>query len=168
MKKSKKRFYLLVVLSISLSAVLIIIFRYPSGKEFIPVKVNYPFRMDGHLYFISPGHTDTLAGIQIEIVKTEDEIMRGLMNRDSMRRDRGMLFVFEQEQDRNFWMKNTRIPLDIIFIDRDKRIRYIAEHTTPYSTNPIPSFYPARYVLEVNAGFCKDHRIRAGVLIDYQ
>ena len=73
-----------------------------------------------------------------------------------------MLFVFADERERGFWMKNTPLPLDIVYIDSSSRIVSIAENTTPYSTKTIASRGPARYVLEVNGGFCREHGIVAG------
>lgn len=145
----------------------ILFLKYRSNELVVPPKINYPFRNDGTLSFLSDNKRDTLAIIEIQIVRNSEEITRGLMNRDSLGWNRGMLFVFDREEDRTFWMKNTRFSLDIIFINNEKEILYIAEHTTPYSTNPIPGFYPARYVLEVNAGFCRIHNITPGTLIDY-
>ena len=71
----------------------------------------------------------------------------------------GMLFIFPQEGRLSFWMKNTPLPLDILYINANFTIVHIAENTTPYSTARIPSKHPARYVLEVNAGFCRQHGI---------
>jgi uncharacterized membrane protein (UPF0127 family) len=98
----------------------------------------------------------------VEIARTSAELRRGLMWRDEMARDHGMLFVFANESERSFWMKNTPLPLDILYIDSSARIVSIAENTTPYSTKSIPSRGPARYVLEVNGGFCREHGIVAG------
>ncbi len=79
-----------------------------------------------------------------------------------MARDAGMLFIFPDEAPRSFWMKNTPLPLDIVFIGADRRIVSIAAGTKPYSTERIPSGAPAMFVLEVNAGFCERHGIEAG------
>ena len=73
----------------------------------------------------------------------------------------GMLFIFPQETLLSFWMKNTPLPLDIIYINASFTIVHIAENTTPYSTARISSKYPAKYVLEVNSGFCQRHGIVA-------
>jgi uncharacterized membrane protein (UPF0127 family) len=100
--------------------------------------------------------------VGVEIARSPDELRRGLMWRDEMPRYHGMLFVFGDEKERTFWMKNTPIPLDIVYIDSAARIVSIAENTTPYSTAAIPSHGPARYVLEVNGGFCRAHGIAAG------
>ncbi len=79
----------------------------------------------------------------------------------------GMLFIFPQEGPRSFWMKNTPLPLDIIYINADFTIVHIAENTTPYSTAPIPSKHPAKYVLEVNGGFCQHHGIVARDRVEF-
>lgn len=79
----------------------------------------------------------------------------------------GMLFIFPQETLLSFWMKNTPLPLDIIYINASFTIVHIAENTTPYSTIRIPSKHPARYVLEVNAGFCRQHGIAARDRIEF-
>ncbi|MEP3665528.1 MAG: DUF192 domain-containing protein, partial [Roseibium sp.] len=76
--------------------------------------------------------------------------------------DTGMLFVFQSEDQRYFWMKNTPLPLDIIFIGADGAIVSIAAGTTPFSTDTIPSGKPARFVLELNAGRAAELGIKAG------
>ena len=78
-----------------------------------------------------------------------------------------MLFIFPQEIPLNFWMKNTPLPLDIIYINTDFSIVHIAENTMPYSTAQIPSKHPAKYVLEVNAGFCRQRGIVAGDRVEF-
>ena len=142
------------------------VFHRPAVVINVP-KENIPFRDDGKLFFIDSNLTDTLARIDIEIANDNDSRMQGLMNRDSLGIDRGMLFIYKMPMEHTYWMKNTRISLDIIFIGEDKIINYIAQHATPYSTNPIPGFYPSLYVVEVNAGFCSQHNIKPGVLIDF-
>lgn len=80
-----------------------------------------------------------------------------------------MLFIFEDERPRNFWMKNTLIPLDIIFIDSNHQVVKVIENTEPYSTSPRLSEKPAKYVVEVNAGKAREWGIKEGsklVMID--
>ncbi len=79
----------------------------------------------------------------------------------------GMLFIFPQESPLSFWMKNTPLPLDIIYINADFTIVHIAENTTPYSTAHISSKHPAKYVLEVNGGFCRQHGIVAKDRVEF-
>jgi uncharacterized membrane protein (UPF0127 family) len=84
------------------------------------------------------------------------------MWRDRMDADAGMLFVFPESKPRSFWMKNTPLPLDILFLDPDGVVVAVAEDTKPYSLAPIPSGKAAKFVLEVNAGFARKHGIGAG------
>ena len=102
---------------------------------------------------------DTLSIIEIEIADNQEDIMQGLMFRNHLGPDQGMFFIFQEEEERIFWMKDTPLSLDIIFVNKDLKIIDIARHTVPYSTEPIPSIHPARYVVEVNAGYCDFHGI---------
>ena len=88
----------------------------------------------------------------VEIARTPAEMERGLMFRDRLPPDRGMLFLYEEERPVSFWMKNTLIPLDLIFADSSGRILQIAERAVPLSTALISSEKPVRAVLEVNGG----------------
>ena len=99
---------------------------------------------------------------QVEMADTPAEQQQGLMWRGSMPADRGMIFDFHTEDARSFWMRNTYIPLDIIFIRADGRILSIAQNTTPLSEAPVPSFGAARAVLEINGGLAETLGIRPG------
>lgn len=99
---------------------------------------------------------------KVEVARTGEELGRGLMFRRHMPRDRGMLFVFPREEEIRMWMRNTYIPLDMIFIRADGRIHRIARNTTPRSERTISSGAPLRFVLEVNAGVTRRLGIRPG------
>ena len=99
---------------------------------------------------------------RVRIADDPDERERGLMFVSVLPEDEGMLFDFKEPSPRAFWMKNTMIPLDIIFIGADGRIINIAENTTPYSLDPIPSDGPARAVLEIGGGLSAELGIRPG------
>jgi uncharacterized membrane protein (UPF0127 family) len=92
---------------------------------------------------------------EVEIADTPAERSRGLMRREELAENAGMLFIFEAEGKRSFWMKDTPLPLDIIFFDGDGE--YVSHHTgaVPYSLDSIPSDGPAQYVLEINAGLAE-------------
>ena len=98
----------------------------------------------------------------VELALTADDRASGLMNRESMPSDHGMLFKFDQTRQILMWMKNTPLPLDMIFIDADGVVARIAENTTPFSETIIPSVAPVRYVLELNGGTAARRGISAG------
>jgi uncharacterized membrane protein (UPF0127 family) len=99
---------------------------------------------------------------RVAIADDEEERNRGLMFRSVLDEDEGMLFNFFQTQPLSFWMKNTLIPLDIIFIAADGRIINIAANTTPYSLEPVPSAGPAFAVLEIGGGLSAELGIKPG------
>jgi uncharacterized protein len=98
----------------------------------------------------------------IEIARTPYEMERGLMFRDRLPPDHGMLFLYEDDRRVSFWMKNTLIPLDLMFADSSGRIVQIAERAVPMSTALISSDEPVRAVLEVNGGTAVRLNIKVG------
>jgi uncharacterized protein len=98
----------------------------------------------------------------VELAANDADRAQGLMFRKELPEGRGMLFDFQREQDVSMWMRNTLIPLDMIFINNDGRIRRIAESTEPLSERTIPSGGPVRGVLEVIGGTAKKLGIVAG------
>jgi uncharacterized membrane protein (UPF0127 family) len=115
------------------------------------------FKKEGELTFLKNQEKLT-----IEIADNEAETTQGLMYRRTMPDSCGMVFIFADSQPRNFWMKNTYLPLDILFLDESKKIVTIQANRTPFSEEQIPSFENAKYVLEVNAGYCKRKGIEKG------
>jgi uncharacterized membrane protein (UPF0127 family) len=104
----------------------------------------------------------------IELALTSGEREVGLMNRAQMDADKGMLFVFENEGVYPFWMKNTLIPLDMIWIDSDYHVVYIERNALPCTSDPCPVFNPgkkAKYVLEINGGLTDKTGIKEGDLV---
>jgi uncharacterized membrane protein (UPF0127 family) len=102
--------------------------------------------------------------LRVEVVTKPADQAQGLMYRRSLGKDSGMLFIFRQEEPQSFWMKNTLIPLDMIFISRDLVIVDIMT-MQPCITDPCPDYtsrQPAQYVLEVNAGYCRSRNIIIG------
>lgn len=94
----------------------------------------------------------------VEIADTSEKQALGLMFRDSMEADKGMLFIFPNEAPRSFWMKNTRISLDIMYFDKELKMVSISADTPPCKITRCPSYpsaAPAMYVLELNAGVAK-------------
>ncbi len=103
----------------------------------------------------------------VEIADTDAARERGLMFRTHMAADHGMLFLFPSAAPRMFWMKNTLIPLDILFFDAQRQLINVSADTPPCKRNPCPvyaSAAPAQYVLELNAGIAEKLEIRPGVI----
>jgi uncharacterized membrane protein (UPF0127 family) len=101
----------------------------------------------------------------VEIADTHEKQALGLMFRDSMPDDQGMLFIFPNEAPRSFWMKNTRIPLDIMYFDKELKMVSISADTPPCKITRCPSYPskgPAMYVLELNAGAAKKLGVGVG------
>lgn len=103
--------------------------------------------------------------LQAEVVSTFATRAQGLMYREELAADQGMLFVFADDQLRNFWMRNTRIPLSIAYLDADQRIINILD-MEPFDESLYPSAAPARYALEVNQGWFAERGIVAGDLVE--
>ena len=125
------------------------------------------FRKDAELVFVSARGV-TLARIDVEIAERATDRMRGLMFRERMAENQGMLFVFPAEEPLSFWMKDTPLPLDIIFLGADRTIVTIRENTVPFSEASVPSDRPAQYVVEVSAGFAARHRLAPGDRVFWQ
>jgi len=116
------------------------------------------------LYEISIGNGSKLININVEIADDNQKRINGLMFREKLNENDGMLFVFVNEEYQTFWMKNTLIPLDIIFIDKNFKIINI-ENAVPCKQEPCAlyrSAKPAEYVLEVNENFTIRNKIKAG------
>lgn len=108
--------------------------------------------------------------VPVELTATPYQWSKGLMFRESLPEGAGMLFVFPDEKERAFWMKNTSMPLDMLFISADKRVVSIRKNAVPYTTFVCPSYVSgerAMYVLEVNAGFVDMHAIREGDRVEW-
>jgi len=114
--------------------------------------------LDGHRY-------------KVELATNEDNRARGLMFRDSMAEDHGMLFIHEAEQPLAYWMKNTRLGLDILYFDAERRLVSQQRDVPPCSAGdrcpPYPSSSPARYVLELNAGQAEKIQLKDGTELTF-
>jgi uncharacterized protein len=121
----------------------------------------HAMRDDAVLSFLAP---DGAARTTVRIEIAEDEVSRtqGLMGRQHMAEDQGMLFIFPDEQYRSFWMANTPLALDIIYLNSAREIVTIQRNTVPFSEESVPSTRPATYVVEVNAGFADRHGLAEG------
>ncbi len=106
--------------------------------------------------------------VQVELARTPAERSRGLMERKELGADAGMLFLFDESSDHAFWMKNTLIPLDMIFIGEDGRIVGIVAGAIPGDLSPRAVGAPSRYVLEVNGGWAAAHGVARGDRVQFE
>ncbi|PZD78022.1 DUF192 domain-containing protein [Mesonia sp. K7] len=125
------------------------------------------FTKDGELTFYK--NSEILTKIDIETAVSDYEQQTGLMYRESMQPHQGMLFIYENERPRpNFYMKNTYIALDLVYINAKNQVVEINKNTTPRSSQPISAQAPAKYVLEVNAGFTDQWNIQVNDSVEFQ
>lgn len=106
--------------------------------------------------------------VRVEVAKSDPERAQGLMYRTALESDAGMIFIFEQTAVHSFWMKNTHIPLDMIFIDASFVVVGVIEGAEPFSKEQLSVGIPSRYVLEVNAGFARANGVSAGTRAVFQ
>ena len=109
----------------------------------------------------------TTLPVTIEIADTDTKREQGLMYRQSLGVNSGMLFIFDESAPHPFWMKNTYISLDILFINANKEIIYIEENTTPLSEELITSSDNSLYVLELNAGYVNTNHVEVGHVVNF-
>lgn len=113
----------------------------------------------GVVIFKPPGRT---VRVEVEIASDPEARRRGLMHRRELAPMAGMLFVFDEQTTQSFWMKNTYLPLDMIFIDETSKVVGIVANAEPLTRETRSVGAPSRFVVEVNAGFCKTHAISTG------
>lgn len=108
--------------------------------------------------------------VTAELAATDEERQLGLMHRQEILADQGMLFIFKEEGTYSFWMKNMKFSLDILWLDRGKRIVHIERNVPPCEREPCPSYpprLPAMYVLELKAGSVDEHQLKLFDRIDF-
>ena len=125
------------------------------------------FKKEGDLTIYKTASDSTQIKLDLEIADNDYEIQTGLMYRNSMKNNQGMLFVFDDYTERYFYMKNTKIPLDIIFIDTGKKIVSFQKNAKPFDETSLPSKVPAKYVLEINAGLMDTWNLKIGDSISF-
>lgn len=150
---------------------LLIIYMIPKrGNEPVDYQTestDIKFNKQGTLDFLSADSNNPLSTIDIEVADNVTLRARGLMYRKSIPDNSGMIFIFDVEDYQGFWMKNTYIALDILFVNANKEIVTIHTNTTPMSDRNYESTKPAMYVVEVNAGYCIQNGIKEGDFISF-
>jgi uncharacterized membrane protein (UPF0127 family) len=168
-KKKSQPVAVIVGTSILIIA-LIAVFVYQPPRTTVPTTTTpsqpnqpsaYEFTKQGEVRFMTAGQA-FITAIDVELATDEAERQMGLMYRDKLAEHQGMLFVFDDETIRSFWMKNTVLALDMIFVNGKNEIVTIHKSTSPYSEASYSSTKPAKYVVEVNAGFTDKYKISVG------
>lgn len=126
--------------------------------------VEIDFEKEAEVSIIKEGKV--LKTIDVELANTPEERNLGLMYRKGMDENQGMLFIFPDEDMRSFYMRNTEFSLDIIYLDKDRKVVSIAKRAKPYDETSLPSEAPAMYVLEINGGLSDKWGIDKGDVID--
>lgn len=124
-------------------------------------KASEPARVP-RVVFVTPAGDAT---VTVEIADTPAATRRGLMFRRELARDAGMLFVFDSDEPRQFWMKNTYVPLDMIFVTAGLEVAGVVADAEPLNETPVGVDRPSRYVVEVNAGFARERGIGPGTRV---
>jgi len=139
----------------------------PSPQEPPTSNPTIPFDKEGRLAMLRDG--DTTVVLDIEVADTDSARKRGMMQREGFPSETsGMLFPFDEEQERSFWMANTPVALDLFFIDADSQIVTVRKYAQPNTADQIPSDGPAQYVLETPAGFADSYGIVEGDRVRWQ
>lgn len=132
-----------------------------------PTTTSPIFKKEGELIFIKKDNQKEIKKIDVEIADSEGERQQGLMYRTQMEDSQGMLFIFPETEMQSFWMKNTLISLDILFVNENMEIVTIQKYAQPKSEQSLRSTKPAKYVIEVNAGFCDRYEVNEGDLVKF-
>ena len=125
------------------------------------------FNKEGELQIYKSKTDSIIKVLDIEIADNEYDRETGLMYRSSMENQQGMLFIFPDEMPRGFYMKNTQIPLDLLYIGEDNTIVSFAKNAKPMDDTTLLSYKPAMYVLEVNAGLADQWQLKEGDSISF-
>ena len=156
--KARRGFAVLAVLSIAFGGGLIAI-----GCERDTPSQTQPSEIPQSLPTVKMKIKDRTYDLEVARTPRQQEI--GLMKRDSMPENHGMIFCFDAERPLSFWMKDTRIPLDILYLAADGKVVSVAT-MQPYDLSPVPSDVPAQYAIELNAGQIKKLGVTVGDVLD--
>ncbi|MCM4169577.1 hypothetical protein KCTC52924_00358 [Arenibacter antarcticus] len=160
MKYSKVVFILIAIFTIVVSC--------KEDEKAIIKTESIAFKKEGSLKIVQQETDSILASLDIEIADNEYETATGLMYRSSMEAKQAMLFIFEDVAMRSFYMKNTEIALDILYIDDNKKIVSFQKNAQPFNESGLSSKVPAKYVLEINAGMSDKWKLAIGDSIAYE
>lgn len=144
------------------SSLLLLVLGCKEEPKSIVAPISIEFKKEGTLQLFKSGTDSIISSFDIELAEDEYETQTGLMNRGSMENNQAMLFIFPNIQMRSFYMKNTLISLDIIYLDESKKVVSIQKNAKPMDETSLPSSAPAKYVLEINGGLSEQLFITEG------
>jgi uncharacterized membrane protein (UPF0127 family) len=163
---SKKTIIFAALLILLMIIYSVLSFYEGSKDDSSSLKTEPVFKKQGELVFQKADGTE-IRRIDIEIADDDIKRAQGLMYRTTMTESQGMLFTFDKEEEQGFWMRNTRLSLDIMYANSSGEIVKIYRGATPYSEETLPSEFPAMYVVETLAGFCQKYGISEGDFIEF-
>ena len=136
-------------------------------KETTVLTKEVTFTKEGSLHIKKATNDSIVAKLDIELADDAYQTETGLMYRKSMDNNQGMLFIFEEERPRSFYMKNTEFALDIIYINSSKKVVNVQKNAKPFDPTSLPSEGPILYVLEVNAGLSDQWNLEKGDSVEW-
>lgn len=138
----------------------------PDKEKTASTQSNRQLEYAADVQFLRTDQT-IISKIEAAVADTDELRSAGLMDVTTLPENAGMIFLFDNNRTRSFWMANTPLSLDILFVNSDMEIVRIHRNTTPYSQDPIESERPAKYVIEVNAGYTVRNDITEGHLVEF-
>lgn len=157
----------IIIASIAISLITLFSCKKTKEKEVITEDIKFTKEAELSVYHTTDSILAPIISLDIEIADNEYERQTGLMYRNSMQEKRGMLFICKEYQPQSFYMRNTLIPLDIIYIDDAFKIVSFQKNAKPLDETSLPSDKPAKYVLEINAGLSDTWKLAVGDSISY-
>jgi uncharacterized membrane protein (UPF0127 family) len=158
-----------VILQIALStAIGLLVLSCKEESRKVVTTAPITFTKEGTLEIYRSATDSLLIQLDIEIAETDYETQTGLMYRNSMEDRQGMLFIFPDVAYHSFYMKNTKFPLDIIYIDKELTVASIIKNAQPLDERSLPSEVPVKYVLEVKSGLSDTWELKIGDLVAFQ
>ncbi|WP_298548216.1 DUF192 domain-containing protein [uncultured Aquimarina sp.] len=161
----KKNIFIIFIVAFTLS---IFSCKKENDKKIITEEIQFTKEGELSIYNLKDSIPNQIVTLDIEIADNDYERETGLMYRKSMEEKRGMLFIQENMRPQSFYMKNTLIPLDIIYIDDQYKIVSFQKNAKPLDESSLPSGKPAKYVLEINAGLSDQWNFKVGDSISYK
>lgn len=156
------------IIALVLSSILLLVLGCKEEPNNVVVPIKMEFKKEGVLQLFKSETDSIISSFDIEFAEDEYETQTGLMHRGSMKNNQAMLFIFPNVQMRSFYMKNTLISLDIIYVDENQHIVSIQKNAKPMDETSLPSAAPAKYVLEINGGLSDQLKIVEGDSISFK